>query len=75
MATLIKSAGSLIVWFVFLLFLPKFDSQRQKVQKYEAETTDWSINQIRGRIKGQVSRAVVGQIVKRVRDRHQPDSR
>lgn len=33
-----------------------------------AETTDLSINKIRDRIKKKVSRAVVGQIVKRVRD-------
>lgn len=32
-----------------------------------AETTDLSINRIRDRIKNKVSRAVVGQIVKRVR--------
>jgi DNA invertase Pin-like site-specific DNA recombinase len=35
-----------------------------------AETTDLSINQIRERISGQVSRAVVGQIVKCSRDKH-----
>ncbi len=33
-----------------------------------AETTDLSINKIRDRIKNKVSRAVIGQIVKRVRD-------
>lgn len=38
-----------------------------------AETTDLSINKIRERIDGKVSRAVVGQIVKRVRDKHKPD--
>ena len=35
-----------------------------------AETTDLSINQIRERIGGQVSRAVAGQIVKSIRDKH-----
>ncbi|MHC4535418.1 MAG: recombinase family protein [Planctomycetota bacterium] len=35
-----------------------------------AEKTDLSINKIRDRISGKVSRAVVGQIVKSVRDRH-----
>ena len=35
-----------------------------------AETTALSINQIRERISGQVSRAVVGQIVKSIRDKH-----
>ena len=35
-----------------------------------AEKTDLSINKIRERISGKVSRAVVGQIVKSVRDRH-----
>jgi DNA invertase Pin-like site-specific DNA recombinase len=41
------------------------------VKKIEelAETTELSINEIRQRIKYKVSRAVVGQIVKRVRDR------
>ena len=34
-----------------------------------AETTDLSINKIRERINGQASRAVVGQIVKRIRDK------
>jgi hypothetical protein len=33
-----------------------------------AKTTDLSINKIRERINNKVSRAVVGQIVKRVRD-------
>ena len=33
-----------------------------------AETTDLSINKIRDRIKNKVSRAVIGQIIKRVRD-------
>jgi DNA invertase Pin-like site-specific DNA recombinase len=37
-----------------------------------AETTDFSINKIRERIDYQVSRAVVGQIVKRVRDKQKP---
>lgn len=37
-----------------------------------AGTTDFSINKIRERIDFQVSRAVVGQIVKRVRDRQKP---
>ena len=35
-----------------------------------AETTALSINQIRKRVSGQVSRAVVGQIVKSIRDKH-----
>jgi hypothetical protein len=34
-----------------------------------AETTTLSINQIRDRISGQVSRAVVAQIVKKIRDK------
>lgn len=37
-----------------------------------ASTTDLSINQIRQRIDEKVSRAVVGKIIKRVRDRHKP---
>ena len=37
-----------------------------------AETTDLSINKIGKKIDGKVSRAVVGQIVKRVRDKHKP---
>jgi DNA invertase Pin-like site-specific DNA recombinase len=35
-----------------------------------AGTTTLSINQIRDRISGQVSRAVVGQIVKSIRNQH-----
>ncbi len=43
---------------------PKLVNQIEEL----AETTDLSINKIMDRIKNKVSRAVVGQIVKRVRD-------
>lgn len=43
-----------------------------KIEKL-AKTTDLSINKIREKIENKVSRAVVGQIVKRVRDKQKVD--
>lgn len=53
---------------------PKTPSCLVKQIEALAETTDLSINKMRERIDGKVSRAVVGQIVKHVRDQHNPAS-
>jgi len=52
---------------------PKTPSYLVKQIQQLAETTDLSINKIRDRIDGKVSRAVVGQIIKDIRDKHKED--
>ena len=49
---------------------PKTPTDLVKQIEELAETTEMSINKIKERVSRQVSRAVVGQIVKQVRDQH-----
>ena len=49
---------------------PKTPADLVKQIEQLAETTEMSINEIKERVSRKVSRAVVGQIVKRVRDQH-----